>query len=83
VAEVDHRLLEAMEVMEDHLLNYQRCCAGGSEVLVVAVGSRVMMLVGAAYYRLVQNQGLYHYHSARQFIHFLLLLENLFLSPFA
>jgi prevent-host-death family protein len=82
VAGVDYHLLKAMEEVADHLLDCLRSQTGGSEVVVVVVGSRVVVVVGAADYRLVQNQGFYHHRSVQYLLLLLLLLKFPFPSPF-
>jgi hypothetical protein len=86
VAEVDHCLPEGMTVVENHLLDYLHLRdflvlgVVVSEVLVVvAVGSRAVVVVGAAGYRLAPNQDYPYCRSVQHLLRLLLLLPK---SPF-
>jgi hypothetical protein len=81
VARVDHRLLGEDLEAEDRPLYYLGPGSMRSEVVEVAEGSRSMVVVGAADYCLVQNQGPLHC-CLGQYLLLLLLLKFSFHSSF-
>ena len=82
VVEVGHHPLETVVVEGLLLLGCLRTGTVGSEVVVVAVDSWAVVVVGTAGCCLARNQGLFRYHSAQHLLLPLLLLKFLSLSPF-
>jgi hypothetical protein len=89
VAEVDYHLSEAMLAVKDHLLNclYQLDflvpgIVGSEVVVLVAVGSRAVVVFGAAYCHLTPNWDVIHRCSVWYLYHLLLLLPNPLFYPF-
>jgi hypothetical protein len=89
VAEVGHHLLEGMTVVEDHLLvclhllDFLLLGVVGFEVVVVAEGSRAVVVVGVADCHLVPKRDYLHCRSVQHLLLLLLLLpKSPFLSPF-
>jgi hypothetical protein len=89
VAEVDHYLLGVRAAVEDHPLVRQYLLdslvpgvVGPEVVVVVVVGSRVVVVVGAADYRLALNRNYLHCRSVQHLLLLLLLPESPCLSPF-
>jgi hypothetical protein len=81
VTEVDHHLLEV--AVADHLLDRQHLLGflvpgvvGLEVVVVVAVGLRAVVVVGAADHRLALNRDYLHCHSVQHPLLLLLLLPK-------